>query len=259
MMKKILALVGTLILLLTALYPFVVKFFHPQLSDQGLFGDSYGMLNALFSGLAFVGLIWAIVLQKEELSLQREELAETRREFSRQSAIFTTQSFESTFFKLLEQKTTERTNVQYGWAGSTHQGHMALKDARRGLKEFRNTYARESGSDPRNVDMAIPLQSFLGGDGGAFLPLLRLYKQTLLYIEKHSSSGHMSETVASWFYVDLYKKLLTQAELALFFYYVYYTEEGAELKDFIKRTNFFSGLNKDYLVEDRHIEDLDRA
>ena len=43
----------------------------------------FGAVNALFSGLAFAGLIIAILLQRQELQLQREELAETRKEIRR--------------------------------------------------------------------------------------------------------------------------------------------------------------------------------
>ena len=32
--------------------------------ERGEFGDSFGVVNALFSGLAFAGVIWAIILQK---------------------------------------------------------------------------------------------------------------------------------------------------------------------------------------------------
>lgn len=45
-----------------------------SLDKSGVFGDSFGLLTALFSGLAFGGLIIAILLQKEDLGLQREEL-----------------------------------------------------------------------------------------------------------------------------------------------------------------------------------------
>lgn len=43
-------------------------------SDKGVFGDSFGPLNVLFSGLAFAGIIISIKLQSKELHLQREEL-----------------------------------------------------------------------------------------------------------------------------------------------------------------------------------------
>ena len=43
-------------------------------SKRGVFGDSFGVVNALFSGLAFAGVICAILLQQKELALQRKEL-----------------------------------------------------------------------------------------------------------------------------------------------------------------------------------------
>lgn len=46
----------------------------------GQFGDSFGILTSLFSGIAFAGLIWTILLQRLELRLQRKELIETRRQ-----------------------------------------------------------------------------------------------------------------------------------------------------------------------------------
>jgi hypothetical protein len=55
---------------------------------RGTFGDMFGAVNALFSGLALAGIILTIVLQRKELKLQRIELGlqrsemqETRREF----------------------------------------------------------------------------------------------------------------------------------------------------------------------------------
>jgi hypothetical protein len=52
-------------------------------NDRGTFGDMFGSINALFSGLALAGIILTILLQRKELSLQREELVETRRELKR--------------------------------------------------------------------------------------------------------------------------------------------------------------------------------
>ena len=49
----------------------------------GEFGDTFGALNALFSGLAMGGVIVAIFMQRQELILQREELRLTREELTR--------------------------------------------------------------------------------------------------------------------------------------------------------------------------------
>ncbi|MEK7638956.1 MAG: hypothetical protein AAB388_02210 [Patescibacteria group bacterium] len=56
---------------------------YPELSNRGLFGDSFGALNALFSGFAFLGIIYTIILQTQELGLQRKELELTRAELKR--------------------------------------------------------------------------------------------------------------------------------------------------------------------------------
>lgn len=49
-------------------------------AKRGQFGDLFGSVNALFSGLAFAGLIIAVFLQRQELALQREELKLQREE-----------------------------------------------------------------------------------------------------------------------------------------------------------------------------------
>lgn len=51
--------------------------------ERGQFGDMFGSINALFSGLAFAGIIYTILLQRKELALQREELVATRQELQR--------------------------------------------------------------------------------------------------------------------------------------------------------------------------------
>ena len=52
-------------------------------SGAGTYGDMFGAINALFSGLAFAGVIVAIFLQRKELELQREELTATREELAK--------------------------------------------------------------------------------------------------------------------------------------------------------------------------------
>lgn len=53
---------------------------------RGTFGDMFGAVNSLFSGLAFAALIFTVFMQREELSLQRKELEYTRQELRRSAA-----------------------------------------------------------------------------------------------------------------------------------------------------------------------------
>ena len=90
--------VGSLVL--SALMLWVALFFYEWSPswvtiEKGEFGDSFGPVNALFSGLAFLGVIVAIILQGRELTLQREELKGQR-------SVMQKESFERTFFQLLE-------------------------------------------------------------------------------------------------------------------------------------------------------------
>lgn len=53
----------------------------------GTYGDSYGSLNTLFSGLAFAVLIISLFMQRQELRAQREELEAQRNEIQESNAI----------------------------------------------------------------------------------------------------------------------------------------------------------------------------
>lgn len=57
--------------------------FGPDWQIRGQVGDSFGSINALFSGLAFAALIVTIWMQRHELALQREELALQREEMAK--------------------------------------------------------------------------------------------------------------------------------------------------------------------------------
>jgi hypothetical protein len=72
-------IIAFLIISFSLIYPKLLDYFVPD--DQNEFGDSYGMLNSVFSGLAFAGVIVTVWMQKSELSDQREELKLQRREF----------------------------------------------------------------------------------------------------------------------------------------------------------------------------------
>lgn len=77
--------------------------------DRGTFGDMFGGLNALFSGLAFAGIIITILVQMKELRLQRkvqeetqQELKNQKEEFQIQNKTLRIQRFENTFFQMLD-------------------------------------------------------------------------------------------------------------------------------------------------------------
>ena len=56
-------------------------------AERGMFGDMFGSVNSLFSGLAFIGVIWALLLQREQLQLQENEVKQNTTQLIEQSKI----------------------------------------------------------------------------------------------------------------------------------------------------------------------------
>lgn len=52
-------------------------------SKAGIWGDSFGFVNSILSGLAFAAVVVTLWLQKTELRLQREELEATREQLKK--------------------------------------------------------------------------------------------------------------------------------------------------------------------------------
>lgn len=83
-MNKKVIIIATLIFIATFVaYICIVNYLYPGLLVETRFQDYFAAITALFSGLAFLGIVCAILLQREELSLQRKELELTRKELKR--------------------------------------------------------------------------------------------------------------------------------------------------------------------------------
>lgn len=74
------------ILTLWAAGAIVIVLLVPTWSDRANFGEMFGAVNSLFSGLALAGVVVAILLQRQELEFQRRELTLTRAELERTAA-----------------------------------------------------------------------------------------------------------------------------------------------------------------------------
>ena len=111
--KKNFLLIGillfTIVIIIWLALGFFVYYYLLAWTERGAFGDMFGAVNALFSGLAFAGILIALYMQKHELELQREELSATREELKGQKKQLEIQNktsekqrFENTFFQLLD-------------------------------------------------------------------------------------------------------------------------------------------------------------
>lgn len=73
--------IAVVLLIISISFPFLVNHFFTDWAKSGTFGDTFGALNALFSGLALAGVIVTIMMQRTELRNQQIEMQETRKEF----------------------------------------------------------------------------------------------------------------------------------------------------------------------------------
>lgn len=85
------------------------------MANRGLYGDSWGGVNALVSALAFAGVIVTLYLQNRDLNLQREEMKLQRKEFEEENETIRYQRFENLFYNMLnlQQRIVEGLRVEY--------------------------------------------------------------------------------------------------------------------------------------------------
>jgi hypothetical protein len=94
----------TSVVIIWALSGYLISSIDPL--NRGSFGDMFGAINALFSGLALFGIIISILIQQKELNSQRQELEETRMEFK-------TNRITSILFKQIEFLNSTIDNIKF--------------------------------------------------------------------------------------------------------------------------------------------------
>ncbi len=81
-----LTLLVILVIVIWLISAILIFTFLDDWNERGPFGDLFGAVNALFSGLAFAGLIYTIILQKRDLEMQRTEIKMNRAELKKSAA-----------------------------------------------------------------------------------------------------------------------------------------------------------------------------
>lgn len=98
--KLLFVILGVVLCWLTV--PSIFYFFSESLDKAGQLGDVFGIVNALFSGLAFAILIIELSFQRQELKLTRQAMMDQKDQLKEQSEELKKQNYERLFFNLLE-------------------------------------------------------------------------------------------------------------------------------------------------------------
>lgn len=224
-----------------------------DLDGRGTFGDMFGGINALFSGFAFAGVVFAIFLQKNGLELQRQELKDTRKELAgqkeqleAQNKTLQKQNFENTFFQLLKTHTDilnsivispERTNTNT----PTFTGRDCFEKFYGTYKGLYSKYKnKHSGWNIENIisesykEFYETRQSEIGH---YFLFLYNIVK----YINE-------SDVEKKEFYSNLVRAQLSYHELSLLFYNCLSVPENNKMKPLIESFSLFKNLPVTMLI-----------
>ncbi|WP_303181739.1 putative phage abortive infection protein [uncultured Butyricimonas sp.] len=232
-------------------------------TERGTFGDQFGAVNALFSGLAFAGLIYTILLQHEELGLQRQELADTREELKgqkeeaeKQNAIMKKQQFENTFFQLLQ----VHHNIVNGIHLAKKWGREVFRNRYMALyKEIADscqaTYTDMAKVKTINEKKAMDLNfvnKVFGQHYDLFLLDAGLYFRNLYRIVKYIDEHPILLPEEKYEYIAMLRSQLSDYELAWMFYNCISLNGFEKFKPLIEKYALLHNLPSGILVVEKH-------
>lgn len=114
-----------------------------KIETAGQTGDTFGVINSLFTCLAFGALWYSIRLQKEELADTRAVFEEQTENQVRQNENLIKQSFETTFFNMLNSNQVVVDNLEFTGA----RGHTAMRVFMDDFRERAGAYSKTTRND----------------------------------------------------------------------------------------------------------------
>lgn len=228
--------------------------------------SSFDRLNALFSGLAFWGVIWAILLQKRELSFQRRELELTRQEvrgqkeqLEAQNLTMKQQRFENTFFSLLElfngivysiEITRSRMIGEQPFIlakGRDCFAHMMLELAQQ------YTSLQKAHSDWEPLTLCLKTYNEFAGSRQY---LVGHYFRTMYNIVKFIDRSDVSNKQT---YVNIVRAQLSSPELTLLFYNCISPYGSEKFRPLVQKYGLLENMNFSSLFDPSHKELFDET
>ena len=225
-----------LLFVVSSWFVFVMEWFPwwTEENARGTFGDSFGVVNALFSGLAFAGVICAILLQKKELELQRQELKDTRAEIKGQKETLQKQNFESSFFQLLSMHSeiVNSMEIKYGktdYSGRKCFGHM--------LEMLEYDYYNPQPPNRNQEDLNALYEQFFANYQPYVGHYFRHLYNVVKFVHEHEFFDRKEckekECKEKKRYTNFIRAQLSSDELGLLFYNCL-SNRGAKFKDLVR-------------------------
>jgi hypothetical protein len=241
--------------------------------DCGTFGDQFGASNALFSGLAFAGLIVTILLQRRDLRLQRKDLKMQRKELQitnkqlegqkeqleEQNKTLKVQRFENTFFQMLTQFQEIVNNLTFTYLDSERENRLIAEGRECFAIAFESAPHKSSIPEMKTmntsgwyVGMRHIIKTF-GKEGymNSFSPsyfdhYFRFIYRILKFVK---TSPLVTDFDEEYEYTCMLRAMLSRYEL-VWLYYNGLSDYGKEkLKPLIERDAMLKNLREDFLAD----------
>lgn len=231
--------------------PAVLTGSYNTISEKGAYGDTYGTVNALFTALAFVGVITTILLQRKELTLQRQELKLTREELAGQkkqlqiqSDTFKQQRFENTFFELLRVHIdiVSALSSSDGMGRNESRGRECLARQKRILRSEYMKFSEENVSTPIDEAFEVLYKNYP--------PHLGHYFRQLYHIVNFVDKSEIEEKQR---YADFVQAQLNNNELILLAYNGL-SRHGENFKSLIEEYGLLENLTWGTLFAEDHAD-----
>ncbi|KIO37863.1 hypothetical protein DB48_03110 [Shewanella sp. cp20] len=222
------------------------------IGQAGVFGDSFGIVTSMFSGLAFAGMIITILLQREELGLQREELRETRLEIAEQKKIFKIQNFNESFYRLLDfhKRNLSELSVYSDEKSERLKGIDALSFLLGRLKKSYSSYGFQGFKDTtedEKIEMSyalfVEVQTTLVRQSRYLETITSIFTLIDTQLEKQSEKE---------VYLDLFASQLTVYELKYIFYQCLVSTPEDSLREYVHNASLYSDRGQDIGVSNTH-------
>ncbi|MGY6039084.1 putative phage abortive infection protein [Aeromonas sp. AE23HZ002T15] len=226
-------------------------FYNTENAEMGVFGDSYGALNTLFSGLAFAGLIISIRLQSKELSETRAELKEQSEQFKKQTETLAKQNFEATFFQLLKLYVDSVDNLNFKNSKSLlmqekiEEENVVGKQVISILSRRMTVWNYVDRHDYFHVKINEYIDGFLIEYGMVIERYIKILDRLLKFVDRTDLSRE-----DKFFYMGLLTAQMSKEEMTFLFYYGLYKK--SDFESLYVRSGFLGSfeLSKEISIDD---------
>ena len=191
------------------IWPISILLIHHYMIE---YKDAFDGASALFSALAFGGVIIAIFLQQQELEDTRLVLTGQQQQLEHHTQAFKKQNFESTFFSLLNLHDAMLNSITYEIGDvEVAQGRDCFKHLFNRLKYFHKETIEHNTApnDPQLIPIAY--KKFYGERQAS----IGHYYRNLYNIVRFVKDSDIDD---KWFYIRVVRAQLSVFELSLLFY-----------------------------------------